>query len=105
MVCVPYHTGDEAVAPEAQQRMLEVCRQVITRAAQDTCQQTDSHSQHAGAGHHVTDGTSWEQVILHAIWEVCVALSSLFDALCSELSNILGGRCDFCGISNKHFVR
>ncbi|DBA73285.1 hypothetical protein WJX77_003623 [Trebouxia sp. C0004] len=56
-------SGDEAVAPEAQERMLEVCRQVITRAAQDTWQQTDGHSQHAGAAHHVTDGTSWEQAI------------------------------------------
>lgn len=56
-------SGDEAVAPEAQQRMLQVCRQVITRAAQDTWQQTDGHSQHAGAAHHVTDGTSWEQAI------------------------------------------
>ena len=74
MLC---QTGDEAVAPEAQQRMLQVCRQVITRAAQDTWQQTDGHSQHAGAAHHVTDGTSWEQVTLHAIWEVYIALSSL----------------------------
>ena len=74
---VPCHTGGESVAPEAQQRMLEVCRQVITRAAQDTWQQTDGHSQHAGAAHHVTDGTSWEQVTLHAIWTVCIALLSL----------------------------
>ncbi len=76
-MCVPCHTGDESVAPEAQQRMLEVCRQVITRAAQDTWQQTDGHSQHAGAAHHVTDGTSWEQVICPAIWTLYIAPSSL----------------------------
>lgn len=103
-MCVPCHTGDESVAPKAQQRMLEVCRQVITRAAQDTWQQTDGHSQYAGAAHHVTDGTSWEQVTLHAIWEVYITLSLLFAASCSELSNDLGEQSDFCGISNQHFV-
>ena len=56
------HAGDEAVASAAQQRMLEVCRQVITRAAHDTWQQTTGQHQHDSALHHVTDGTSWEQV-------------------------------------------
>ncbi len=93
---MPYHAGDEAVAPEAQQRMLEVCRQIITRAAQDTWQQTAGHSEYAGAAHHVTDGTSWEQVT--------PALLSLFAAPCSELSKNLGKLRDFCGVSNKHFV-
>ena len=63
--------------------MLQVCRQVIIRAAEDTWQQTDGHSQHAGAAHHVTDGTSWEQVTLHAIWEVYIALSSLSPVHCA----------------------
>lgn len=54
--------GNDTVAPAAQQRMLEVCRQVITRAAQDTWQQTASQHPHEGASHRVTDGTSWEQV-------------------------------------------
>ena len=53
------------MAPAAQQRMLEVCRQVITRAAQDTWQQTaGQHQQNDSVSHHVTDGTSWEQVRL-----------------------------------------
>ena len=51
--------GDAAVAPTAQQRLLEVCRQVITRAAQDTWQQT---SQQTGMHQQATDGSSWEQV-------------------------------------------
>lgn len=57
-----WHAGDEAVASAAQQRMLEVCRQVVTRAAHDTWQQTTGQQQHDSASHHVTDGTSWEQV-------------------------------------------
>ena len=52
--------GGEEVAPAAQQRLLKVCRQVITRAAEDTWQQT---SQQAGMHQHGTDGSSWEQVI------------------------------------------
>ena len=58
----PVSAGDEQVAPAAQQRMLEVCRQVITRAAQDTWQESAIQHQHAGVPHHVSDGTSWEQV-------------------------------------------
>lgn len=57
-----FNAGDEAVAPAAQQRMLEVCRQVITRAAQDTWQPAAGQHQHDSVSHHVTDGTSWEQV-------------------------------------------
>ena len=42
--------------------MLQMCRQVITRAAQDTWHQAADQNEHVGAAHHVTDGTSWEQV-------------------------------------------
>ena len=54
--------GDPEVAEAAQQRMLQVCRQVITRAAQDTWHHNPGHHEHTGHPHHVTDGTSWEQV-------------------------------------------
>ncbi|KAL3134912.1 hypothetical protein ABBQ32_007876 [Trebouxia sp. C0010 RCD-2024] len=56
-------SGDEAVAPAAQQRMLEVCRRVVTRTAQDTWQQAAGQHQQAGSLHHPVDGTSWEQAI------------------------------------------
>lgn len=55
--------GDETVAAAAQQRMLQVCRQVITRAAEDTWQHSGGQNEHAGATHHVVDGTSWDQAI------------------------------------------
>ena len=57
--------GEEAVAPAAQQRLLKVCRQVITRAAEDTWQQT---SQQAGMHQQGTDGSSWEQVTLKTLF-------------------------------------
>ena len=51
--------GDKEVAQAAQQRLLEVCRQVIIQAAQDSWRQT---SQQTAVLHHGSDATSWEQV-------------------------------------------
>lgn len=60
--------GDATVAAAAQQRMLQVCRQVITRAAQDTWQHSGGQDVRAGATHHIADGTSWDQVSFHAVF-------------------------------------
>lgn len=56
--------GEEAVAPAAQQRLLKVCRQVITQAAEDTWQQM---SQQTGMHQQGTDGSSWEQVTFNSL--------------------------------------
>ena len=63
--------GDEMVAAAAQQRMLQVCRQVITRAAEDTWQHSGGQDERAGATHHIADGTSWDQVSFSCCLQNC----------------------------------
>ena len=79
--------------------MLEMCRQVITRAAQDTWHQAAAQNGHVGAAHHVTDGTSWEQV--NCLLFPLFAVETVYARTCHlpKFGSFLN--CFMCGIIHR----